>query len=113
VPSDYTGLKWDADIHVSADGKFLYASNRAHESITVYAIDAKTGKLTWVDNTPVEGKTPRNFAIDPTGNYVVVANQDSDNVTVFSRDKKTGKLKYTGYSIEVSMPVCIKFADAL
>ena len=96
-----------------ADGKFLYASNRAHESITVYAIDAKTGKLTWVDNTPVESKTPRNFAIDPTGNYVVVANQDSDNVTVFSRDKKTGKLKYTGYSIEVSMPVCIKFADAL
>lgn len=113
VPSDYTGLKWDADIHVSADGKFLYASNRAHESITVYAIDAKTGKLTWVDNISVEGKTPRNFAIDPTGNYVLVANQDSDNVTVFSRDKKTGKLKYTGYSIEVSMPVCLKFADAL
>ncbi|WP_044171897.1 lactonase family protein [Flectobacillus major] len=111
LPADYTGKKWCADIHISPDGKFLYASNRSHESITVYAINTKTGQLTWVDNTNVAGKTPRNFAIDPTGNYILVANQDSDNITIFKRDKATGKFTYTGTSVEVSMPVCLQWAN--
>lgn len=109
LPDDYTGRKWTADIHISPDGKFLYGSNRAHESLVIFSIDPKTGQLTFVDHQPVNGKTPRNFAIDPRGNFVLVANQDSDNVTVFRRDKQTGKLTPTGKEIAVSMPVCLLF----
>ena len=90
LPDDYAGLKWSADIHISPDGKFLYGSNRAHESLTIYKINKKTGQLTWVAHQNVNGKTPRNFAIDPTGRFVLVANQDSDNITIFKRHKKTG-----------------------
>ena len=110
LPEDYKGRKWAADIHISPDGKFLYASNRAeHESLSIFNINKKTGKLTLVGHQPVRGKTPRNFAIDPTGNFILVANQDSDNITIFKRDKKTGKLTATGKEIKVSMPVCLKF----
>lgn len=110
LPEDYKGRKWAADIHISPDGKFLYASNRAeHESLSIFKIDKKTGKLTLVGHQSVNGKTPRNFAIDPTGNFVLVANQDSDNITIFKRDKKTGKLTATGKEMKVSMPVCLKF----
>ncbi len=107
LPDDYTGRKWTADIHISPDGKFLYGSNRAHESLTIFSIDQKTGQLTLVGHQPVNGKTPRNFAIDPTGNFVLVANQDSDNITIFKRDQQTGKLTPTGKEIAVSMPVCL------
>ena len=109
LPEGYTGRKWAADIHISPDGRFLYGSNRAHESLAIFRIDQKTGKLTLVGHQPVNGKTPRNFAIDPTGNFVLVANQDSDNITIFKRDKKTGLLTPTGREITVSMPVCLKF----
>ena len=108
LPDDYAGLKWSADIHISPDGKFLYGSNRAHESLTIYKINKKTGQLTWVAHQNVNGKTPRNFAIDPTGRFVLVANQDSDNITIFKRHKKTGKLTATGKEIKVSSPVCLK-----
>lgn len=107
LPDDYTGRKWTADIHLSPDGKFLYGSNRGHESLVIFSIDQKTGQLTPVGHQPVNGKTPRNFAIDPTGNFVLVANQDSDNITIFKRDKQTGKLTATGKEIAVSMPVCL------
>lgn len=109
LPEGYTGRKWAADIHISPDGKFLYGSNRAHESLVIFRIDPKTGQLLLVGHQPVGGKTPRNFAIDPTGNFVLVANQDSDNITIFRRDKQTGKLTFTGKEISVSMPVCLKF----
>ena len=110
LPEDYKRRKWAADIHISPDGKFLYASNRAeHESLSIFKIDKKTGKLTLIGHQPVNGETPRNFAIDPTGNFILVANQDSDNITIFKRDKKTGKLTSTGKEIKVSMPVCLKF----
>jgi 6-phosphogluconolactonase len=109
LPTDYTGRKWCADIHISPDGKFLYGSNRAHESLVIYRIDKKTGQLTLVGHQSVNGKTPRNFAIDPTGRFVLVANQDSDNITVFKRDKKTGLLTATGKEMLVSQPVCLKF----
>ncbi len=108
LPDDYTGLKWSADIHISPDGKFLYGSNRAHESLTIFKIDKKTGQLSLVGHQPVNGKTPRNFAIDPTGRFVLVANQDSDNITIFKRNKKTGKLTATGKEIKISSPVCLK-----
>jgi len=109
LPDDYAGRKWSADIHISPDGKFLYGSNRAHESLAIFSIDQETGQLTFVGNQLVNGKTPRNFAIDPTGNFLMVANQDSDNITIFKRDKQTGKLTPTGKEIKVSMPVCLLF----
>ena len=109
LPDDYTGRKWAADIHISPDGKFLYGSNREHESLVIFRIDEETGRLSLVGYQPVNGKTPRNFAIDPTGNFVLVANQDSDNITIFKRDSKTGKLTSTGKEIKISQPVCLKF----
>ena len=74
-----------------------------------FKINKKNGKLSSVGHQPVNGETPRNFAIDPTGNFILVANQGSDNITIFKRDKKTGKLTSTGKEIKVSMPVCLKF----
>lgn len=109
LPDDYKGLKWAADIHISPDGKFLYGSNRAHESLGIFSIDQLTGQLTFVGHQYVNGKTPRNFAIDPTGNFLLIANQDSDNITIYKRDMKTGKLTFTNQEILVSMPVCLKF----
>lgn len=109
LPDDYTGAKSSADIHISPDGKFLYGSNRTHESLVIFRIHSKTGQLTLVGHQNVFGKTPRNFAIDPTGQWVLVANQDTDNITIFKRDADTGKLTFTGKEISVSMPVCLKF----
>jgi 6-phosphogluconolactonase len=108
LPDDYTGRKWAADIHISPDGKFLYGSNRAHESLGIYKINAETGSLTLVGYQQVHGKTPRNFAIDPSGNFLLVANQDSDNITVFKRNLQTGELTFTGKEITISQPVCLK-----
>ena len=90
-------------------GKFLYGSNRGHDTIAVFAIDEKSGKLTLRENQPTQGKTPRNFGIDPTGAFLLAANQDSDNVVVFRIDAKTGRLTPTGQSVEVGKPVCVKF----
>lgn len=111
LPEDYTGRKWCADIHISPDGKFLYGSNRTHESLVIYSIDQKTGQLTYVGHQNVLGKTPRNFMIDPTGKWILVANQDSDNIVVFSRNTKTGKLTPTEKDVKVSMPVCLKIMN--
>ena len=109
LPDEYSGQKWSADIHISPDGKFLYGSNRAAETLTIFSINQQNGQLTLVGYQTVNGKTPRNFAIDPTGNFVLVANQDSDNITIFKRNKTSGKLTPTGKEIQVSMPVCLMF----
>lgn len=108
LPDDFKDKNWCADIHLSPDGKFLYGTNRGHNSIVCYQVDAITGKLTFVERQDVQGKWPRNFMIDPTGNYVLVANQETDNITVFKRDQKTGKLQLTNNEIKVSMPVCLQ-----
>ncbi len=108
-PSGFKGVIGSADIHVSPDGKFLYASNRGDENtITIFSIDRETDKLTLKGFQPVLGKTPRNFIIDPTGNYLLAANQESDNIVIFKRDKKTGLLKETGTEIHVPKPVCLQ-----
>lgn len=108
---DFKGDVSAADIHVSPDGKFLYASNRGDANeIAIYAIDAK-GNLTPVGRQSVLGKTPRNFAIDPTGNFLLVANQNSNDVIIFKRDGKTGLLTPTGKKIVVEKPVCLKFVE--
>lgn len=109
LPSDYKGGNSCADIHVSPDGKFLYGSNRVHDSIVIYAIDRKTGMLKLAGHQSVGGKTPRNFALDPSGAFVLAANQNSDNITIFRRNAKTGLLQPTGQEIQVPNPVCLKF----
>lgn len=99
-----------AEVQVHPSGKFLYGSNRGHNTIAVFAIDAATGKLTVVGHQGQDVKTPRNFGVDPSGKYVLVANQDGDSVVVFAVDASTGMLKPTGHKIEVPKPVCVKFA---
>ncbi|WP_372635691.1 beta-propeller fold lactonase family protein [Fodinibius sp.] len=96
-----------ADIHISPDGRFLYASNRGHDSLVLYEIDQNSGKLSLVGHEPTRGGHPRNFMIDREGTYVLVANMDDDNIVVFERNKATGELSYTGQQIEVPMPVCL------
>src|SRR5688572_10297328 len=106
---DFKGKGSAADIHVSPDGKFLYASNRGEANdLAIYSID-NAGKLSLVGHQSVLGKTPRNFAIDPSGNYLLAANQDSNDIVIFKRDVKTGLLTPTGKKIEVDKPVCLKF----
>lgn len=110
LPKDYTGTPASADIHVSPDGRFLYASNRnTSNTIAIFSVDAKTGKLALVGHQSTLGEAPRNFTIDPTGNFMLVANQDTDNVAVFRIDHKTGLLTNTGNQINVPNPVCLKW----
>jgi 6-phosphogluconolactonase len=109
LPSDFSGTSYCADVHVSPSGEFLYGSNRGHNSIVVFAIDPRTGKLTLVEHVSTEGNWPRNFTIDPSGRFLLVANQRSDNVVVFSIDPSTGRLKPTGVNEPIPSPVCLKF----
>jgi 6-phosphogluconolactonase len=108
LPKDFSGEDNSAELEVDVKGRFLYGSNRGHDSIAVFRI-GKDGKLTMVENTPTQGKTPRNFKIDPTGAYLFAANQDSGNIVQFRIDPKSGRLKPTGKTLEVSKPVCVQF----
>ncbi len=108
LPADFSGANICADIHVSPNGKFLYGSNRGHDSIVSYKIDEKTGKLEIIEHVSTGGKTPRNFAIDPTGRFLLAANQNSDSIVVFQIDEKSGKLGATGNTAQVPTPVCLK-----
>lgn len=108
-PEGYKGVIGSAEVEVSGDGKFLYASNRGEENtITIFSINSVTGKLKLVGYQPVFGKAPRNFIIDPTGNYLLVANQDSNNIVIFKRDKVSGLLKETGEQVHIPKPVCLQ-----
>jgi 6-phosphogluconolactonase len=98
-----------AEVQVHPSGKFLYGSNRGHDSLAIFSIDQETGELTAVGHQLTGGKTPRNFGIDPTGAFILAANQSSDTVVVFRVDRETGKIIPTGQSIEVPRPVCVKF----
>lgn len=97
-----------ADIHVSPDGQFVYASNRGHDSLVIYAVDPATDTLTYVGHEPTRGAHPRNFCIDSQGEFVFVANRDTDNVVVFRRDAASGKLTYTGHEAQVPAAVCVQ-----
>ena len=109
LPEGFTGNSSAADIHVHPSGKFVYASNRGHDSIVIYAADPQTGKLTLVGHQSTEGKTPRNFGIDPSGSYLLAANQATDTVVAFKIDKSSGKLTPTGSTAHIAAPVCVKF----
>jgi 6-phosphogluconolactonase len=112
LPLTAAGFKGNvgaSDIHVSPDGKFLYGANRGDANeLTIFSI-AADGKLTFVGRQSTLGKTPRNFAIDPSGNFLLAANQNSDEVVIFKRDQKTGLLSDTGKRINLGKPVCLKF----
>ncbi len=99
-----------ADIHVHPSGKFLYGSNRGHDSIVIYAIDQQTGRLSSIGHELTGGRTPRSFAIDPSGAFLLAANQDSDTIVSFRLDTQTGELSATGSVTPCPTPVCLKFA---
>ena len=111
LPEEYTGTNFCADIHIDPAGKFLYASNRGHNSLAIFEINAKTGKLSLVDIESVRGDWPRNFLIDPKGNYLFVANRRTNNVVVFQRDLSSGKMTPTGVEVSVPEPVCVKMLE--
>ena len=111
LPADFTGLKWNAEVRVHPNGKFLYASNRSHDSITVFAIDPATGTLSLVENVSSGGKTPRNFELTPDGQWLVCAHQDSEDVNVFRVDASSGRLTRTPHSARVAGAVCVLFYD--
>ena len=100
-----------ADIHMSPDGKFLYASNRADaNTITIFSVGGSDGRLQRIGSQPVGGKGPRNFVMHPSGNWLLVANQYTSNIIVFARDAQTGMLKQTGTGTSLPTPVCLVFA---
>jgi 6-phosphogluconolactonase len=109
LPRDFTGTSYCADIHVSPSGRFLYGSNRGHNSIVVFAIDPRTGRLSLVEHVSTQGKWPRNFTIEPSGRFLLVANQHTDNVVSYHIDSQTGRLTPTGHVAEIPVPVCLQF----
>jgi len=100
-----------AEVVCHPSGKFLYGSNRGHDTIVVYSIDEESGRLTWIENEPIQGETPRNFAVHPSGKWLLAAGQKSNTVSVFAIDQASGELAYTGNQIEVFSPVCIRFLE--
>ena len=110
MPAGDTSFAGSADIHVSPDGKFLYASNRGDaNTIAIYSISKKDGKLVLLGHQSTLGKSPRNFSIDPSGKFLLCENQNSDEIVVFKRDEITGLLSDSGKRIAVGKPVCIKW----
>lgn len=106
--TDRTGFS-TAEIAVHPSGKFLYGSNRGHDTIAMYAIEAGSGRLSFLGAEPIRGRVPRNFAIDPSGKWLLAAGQDSHGVSVFAIDQATGRLRFTGRTTPVPAPVCIVF----
>ena len=109
LPPGFAGANTTADIHVHPSGRFVYGSNRGHDSIAIFSVDAATGGLAALGHEPTQGMTPRNFAIDPSGEFLLAANQDSDSLVSFRIDAETGGLTPTGEAADIPMPVCIKF----
>ena len=109
LPDGYDMPSYTAEVVVHPNGKFVYGSNRGHDSLAVFQIAADSGQLTRVQIEPTGGRNPRNFAIEPSGRYLLAANQDSDQVVVFAIDPDSGQLKNTGETLAVTMPVCLRF----
>lgn len=112
VPAEGRDRNHCADIQVSPDGRFVYGSNRGHDSIPIFAVDSGTGKLTLVDYTPCGGSTPRNLALSPSGRLLFSANQNADRITIFARDAATGRLADTGKAIMIGTPMCVRVVSA-
>ena len=110
IPADYTMNNSPADVHMHPNGRFVYSSNRGHNSIAIFRIDEASGRMTLVDSVPTQGATPRGFNFEPTGRYLFAGNQGTGNIVTFAVDGDSGKLTPTGAKVEVPRPVCIQFA---
>ena len=109
LPKNFAGENTDAEIEVHPSGKFLYASNRGHDSIAVFSVDPNQGSLALVEYASTKGQSPRNFEIDPAGKLLFAANEKSDSIVIFRIDQQTGRLTPTGKTLDVVQPVCVKF----
>jgi len=96
LPADYDGRRWASDVHMHPSGRFLYAANRAHDSLAIFAVDADSGRLSPCGHHPVLGRTPRTFTLDPEGRFLFVANQDTASVATLAIDQQTGALSAVG-----------------
>jgi 6-phosphogluconolactonase len=112
LPKDFKGHNDAAEIQMHPSGKFLYASNRGHDSIAVFKVDPSKGTLSLTEYTATKGSSPRNFTVDPTGSLLLVGNEKSDNIVVFRINRTTGRLTPTGAVLEIPQPVCIRFMAA-
>ncbi|SFG21846.1 lactonase family protein [Sporolactobacillus nakayamae] len=112
LPADFDGHSQGAAIKISADGRFVYASNRGHNSIAVFQIDEHTGKLALIEHVDTLGDWPRDFEMDPSGTLLIVANQNSGDLFLFERDSVSGHLSPLNSKLSVPDPVCIKFLHA-
>jgi 6-phosphogluconolactonase len=112
IPLPYAMRADNGEIQISGNGRFVYVSNRGHDSITTFSVEEVTGKLTMLENVPSGGQEPRDFKIDPTGKFLLVGHQHSDDVVVFSIDQSTGKIKAVGSPLKVSKPVNFAFLPA-
>ncbi|WP_151734723.1 lactonase family protein ['Paenibacillus yunnanensis' Narsing Rao et al. 2020] len=108
LPEGYSGDNSCAEIAISEDGRFLYGSNRGHDSIVVYAVGPEAEELTPVEYVATRGGHPRHFALLPGGDFLVAANRDGNNLVVFSVDRESGRLTFTGNTAETGKPVCVK-----
>ena len=109
LPSGFKGTNYPSEIAIHPSGKFLYGSNRGHDSIVVFRVNQRSGELSPVRHEPTLGKFPRHFEMDPDGNYLLAENQNSDNITVFQINSKTGALIFTGNTMQIEKPQCVKF----
>ena len=108
LPEDFDGTSHCADVHVHPSGKFLYGSNRGHDSIVICAIDPETGMLSYIGCESTQGQAPRNFGLNPEGTFLLAANQSTNTIVTFAVDADTGELTATGNVLEVPTPVCLK-----
>jgi 6-phosphogluconolactonase len=111
LPEEFKENNQGSAIHITKDGRFVYAGNRGHNSIAVFSVNEETGGLNFVEHTSTEGDWPRDFEIDPSGKYIVASNQESSNLVLFARDEDTGKLTLLQSDIKVPYPVCVKFLE--
>ena len=109
LPADFTGKNTTAEILIHPSGRFVYGSNRGHDSIAVFKVDPATGTLTPVEHVSTQGRNPRNFTLDPTGRWLIAANQDGDSLVVFAIDQTTGRLTPAGQPVKLGSPVCVRF----
>lgn len=109
IPADFTENNQGSAIHLSSDGRFVYAANRGHNSIAIYSVDQDSGELTFVERTHTEGNWPRDFRIDPTGKFLVASNEETGNLVLFERNQDTGTLKLLQSDVRVAKPVCVVF----
>jgi 6-phosphogluconolactonase len=111
LPEGWQGTSHCADIHVAPSGRFVYGSNRGHDSLAILAVDPDSGHLTWVGHVSTHGRTPRNFAISDDGSLVLAANQATDNIVPYSVNQETGELTRTRHDTQCLTPVCLKIVQ--